>query len=1492
MANNNVDLILRIKDNASKGLKGVTAESKELYKSVTALGKNKGVDELRGKFDKLLTTLDKTGAGMQKWGTRLSAGITAPLVAAATGVMMLARNMGALASDLTTLEAQTGLSTDTLQELNYAADVAGTTTENLKASISTLTANLRAGGEQSVKFTRALDAIGIQTRDTNGNLRSMDELFPEIISKLQSVEDGTTRNSLALQIFGGSANDLIPLLGLTAEEFDALRSEAHELGVVLDRDALLAADNFRGEMASLQHELRAVYQNLVLDLIPTARTMVGLFKDHVAPAIKNVAEWVKTALDWFNGLNETGQRTVITIAAFAAALPPLATALGTVLRALALLKTALIWLTAHPVVLALTLITGAAIALYNALGFGGLASKAVDASNSLDTMRGRLNNAETAISGVQSAVAGNNKDSLIRSLENLKKYVDDDLGASIQTLIEQLQTAGTEIADVATLIEQISQASQLRIRADRENLRVIELEYRMANQDMARLDPSVAREQLLNTATVKNWGSIDDAGNVTGFLQAIRYDDAGLMSIDYDYVRENFVIDGATNTAFGDFHNYVLGLIDQTTRSTESLEAEHARAVAARDDYREQADKIVATILNRGDNQGGGGGGVGSTGTDNKPKTLDELRKEREATAAGWVDRLVWEVEQGDKDAQEVFDILETREAELIEEARAAIQAGDVDQWRHLVNLQDTVARGRQDIFNAFLKPEDVPDVEPVETPEDRLYGVLDDRTKDTHEALEKAQAFGWSQEELNEELHRINTDAVERAIRIGAESNQSTLNHPITQMLLDYAIATSPVEGLSELEKIQAEYQRDKDEILLIAEDLGWTQEEINQALTGVAESALRRIARYEVESGESLRDNPFVQSLRDDIESLRPEEIDEALKEYAETITGITNRYQAGLDSLMFQFEMGWITQKEFDDAVRALDKQRLMDAQSSVGADDPFTQGLVNHWEAIYPAEDVSAPGLTAAQQKTLDTRNAISARFQEGLASLNYQLEEGLIKQEEYDAEYKRLLTSTGTQAAVALGTDDPFTQGLTNAIRNLPIEDATTSASVIANQKFTKAMQDIDAQVAAGIMSQDAARSATRKALETYIQDMLSADDVDFATDSGVLVAAATIQAMDDADKAAAELVEKYKRAAEATELINQVNRTAATEGLSQAETQIYNLTEQIEHLTEYEALLIELYGEESEEVDNLRKARAALEGQITRTKEDEAIRKQIEGYKDVSEKIGTVSGALIAVSDAIGGTGNKASEMFSILADGADTVLDVLGNIASGNWIGAIAGAVKGVVSLVQRLINLFTPAWKKVAQELDKEITASMRSALAGAFRDYITGNTDIKEFSKAIERAVHGSILDAIINAIVEAAIIEGLLKELLEKIAKAAQDGDWDAVAEYVYEAGQVGVDAAKEMMPIVNELGRRYKGIFDDAESRKEDTLKGASEFGEFVSAAISIPLYDASYRFSDATDRFVGATNRFSDVVDLLTTQGITVHSTVVMEGESTPVPMY
>jgi hypothetical protein len=275
--------------------------------------------------------LNAMGRQMERAGSKL-VGLTAPIAALAAGIGALAIKTGDYAEHLTILNSKTGLTTDTLQEMKHIAVQTGVDFNLFAESITKLTRQIPGIEKGTGPASEALKRMGLNVHDSSGKLKNMNVMFPEIINKLQGVEDVTERVALSQQIFGKGAADLAPILGLTAGQFAAMRKEAHSMGLVMDKEAVESAAKFEEQTKTLKEQLESMGQKIATSVIPILTgTLIPLIKEKLVPAFKNIMDKIKGVADWFNKLSPGVKDMVFQIGAAVLIAGPMLLAFGKIL---------------------------------------------------------------------------------------------------------------------------------------------------------------------------------------------------------------------------------------------------------------------------------------------------------------------------------------------------------------------------------------------------------------------------------------------------------------------------------------------------------------------------------------------------------------------------------------------------------------------------------------------------------------------------------------------------------------------------------------------------------------------------------------------------------------------------------------------------------------------------------------------------------------------------------------------------------------------------------------------------------------------------------------------------------------------------------------------------------------------------------------------------------------------------------------------------------
>lgn len=260
-------------------------------------------------LEKAKAAADKVGSAAQTVADK-----TKKLSAAAGGLLTAigaaAYKSAALADDLNTLSKQTGISTEDLQKMSYAADRVDVSVDTIAGSMKKLTKSMAS---DSASTTAAFAQIGVSVTNADGSLRSATEVFYEALEGLSQVGNETERDALAMQIFGMSASELAPIIDDGGASLRALGTEAENLGLILDQETLDSLNAVNDQIDALKAKATGEIATA------GAKAMEAL-----APVLDSIIEKLSSLLDWIGSLDESQMKAIITILAVIAAISPIA----------------------------------------------------------------------------------------------------------------------------------------------------------------------------------------------------------------------------------------------------------------------------------------------------------------------------------------------------------------------------------------------------------------------------------------------------------------------------------------------------------------------------------------------------------------------------------------------------------------------------------------------------------------------------------------------------------------------------------------------------------------------------------------------------------------------------------------------------------------------------------------------------------------------------------------------------------------------------------------------------------------------------------------------------------------------------------------------------------------------------------------------------------------------------------------------------------------
>lgn len=302
-------------NNAEADLNNLNNQFDENKKKIEESGKEMGNlgDVVNGLTSKLGIQLpDSMKSSMNAMGSldasslALAGGfaaVAAAIVKVEKAMISMTKESASFADNIITLSMQTGQTTDQLQEFSYATELIDVSVDTLQGSLRKLTNNMQDTMNGTGNAKDSFDALGISVTNADGSMRSANDVFYETIDALGKVKNETERDAMSMDIFGRSAQDLNPLIIQGSKTLKAYADEAHNMGYVLDDEALSALGAVDDAYQRLQKTQEGVKNQLAVEFAPYLEEFYG----DVTTMVKDGGKAIKDSgiVDAFGMLLET-----------------------------------------------------------------------------------------------------------------------------------------------------------------------------------------------------------------------------------------------------------------------------------------------------------------------------------------------------------------------------------------------------------------------------------------------------------------------------------------------------------------------------------------------------------------------------------------------------------------------------------------------------------------------------------------------------------------------------------------------------------------------------------------------------------------------------------------------------------------------------------------------------------------------------------------------------------------------------------------------------------------------------------------------------------------------------------------------------------------------------------------------------------------------------------------------------------------------------------
>lgn len=266
-------------------------------------------------MDKAARTTQKRAKEMQSAITGSFKSIGAAVVGFVAGLALVDTAVRGLndaidqADKLDELSARYDISTEKLSAWGYAAKLTGSDLESLTSAIPKFSKVIADAADETSASAKIFEALGISVKDQEGNLKTFQDLLPDVADRFKGITDQTLKTNLALQLFGKSGAQFLEFLNLGSDGLKSMEDRAKALGVVIGGDTAAAAAAFNDRVDDLKAATQGLFTQIAAQLLPslteTTQELTAIVKSGnlAANAVTVISAAMSAGVGVINGYN-------------------------------------------------------------------------------------------------------------------------------------------------------------------------------------------------------------------------------------------------------------------------------------------------------------------------------------------------------------------------------------------------------------------------------------------------------------------------------------------------------------------------------------------------------------------------------------------------------------------------------------------------------------------------------------------------------------------------------------------------------------------------------------------------------------------------------------------------------------------------------------------------------------------------------------------------------------------------------------------------------------------------------------------------------------------------------------------------------------------------------------------------------------------------------------------------------------------------------------
>lgn len=255
----------------------------------------KSAKKMQSSMDRFNKTIDDSIKGIFNWRNAMVA------AAGAAGLLAITRQAIEFADAIGKTADRLGVSVEGLQELRFAAGRSGVEVATLETAIDKLSIKIGQAAAGNKLIAETFDQLGISIRNTDGSIRSTEDVLRDLADALSRMESPAERSAIAMRLLEEGGVKVINVLRNGSRGMDEMAATARRLGLVLSEDVVRRAEQAADQLGDMTQVLKVGAANIALEFMPVMMQLAQIFTDPAfIGGIQNVATGIGSMLKFMS----------------------------------------------------------------------------------------------------------------------------------------------------------------------------------------------------------------------------------------------------------------------------------------------------------------------------------------------------------------------------------------------------------------------------------------------------------------------------------------------------------------------------------------------------------------------------------------------------------------------------------------------------------------------------------------------------------------------------------------------------------------------------------------------------------------------------------------------------------------------------------------------------------------------------------------------------------------------------------------------------------------------------------------------------------------------------------------------------------------------------------------------------------------------------------------------------------------------------------------